>query len=99
MSDQSVQSAQTLMPATTVLSPQDIERFGHDPLATFRTNLASVEERITRACVRAGRDRTSVRLLPITKTVPAHILRYAYEAGMHSFGENKMQEATSSTRH
>lgn len=74
-------------------SVEDVQRFGDDPLATFRLNLESVEERIAGACARAGRDRGSVRLLPITKTVPAHILRSAYEAGIHSFGENKVQEA------
>ncbi|WP_414471027.1 YggS family pyridoxal phosphate-dependent enzyme [Microvirga sp. M2] len=77
------------------LSPDDIERFGSDPLSSFRANLASVEERIARACERAGRERASVRLLPVTKTVPAHILRFAFEAGMSSFGENKIQEAVS----
>ncbi|MGH7071959.1 MAG: YggS family pyridoxal phosphate-dependent enzyme [Acetobacteraceae bacterium] len=95
MTGESAQPGQTSSPAATALSPEDIERFGHNPLATFRTNLASVEERITRACARVGRGRTSVRLLAITKTVPAHILRYAYEAGMRSFGENKVQEAAS----
>ena len=79
----------------TPLSPEDIERFGPDPLAAFRANLATVEERISRACDRAGRDRASVRLLPITKTVPAHILRFAHMAGISSFGENKIQEAAS----
>lgn len=78
----------------TPLSPEDVRRFGPDPLDTFRANLASVEERIARACARAGRDRASVRLLPITKTVPAHILRFAYAADMRAFGENKIQEAT-----
>jgi pyridoxal phosphate enzyme (YggS family) len=76
-----------------LLSPKDAERFGADPLAVFRTNLASVEDRIAHACARAGRARDTVRLLPITKTVPAHILRFAYEAGIRSFGENKIQEA------
>lgn len=77
------------------LSPEDIARFGPDPLVAFRANLASVEQRIVGACARAGRDRASVRLLPITKTVPAHVLRYAHEAGITSFGENKIQEASS----
>lgn len=83
----------TVLHAEARLSPEDIQRFGPDPLGTFRTNLASVEARIARACARAGRDRASVRLLPITKTVPAHILRFAHEAGIHAFGENKIQEA------
>jgi pyridoxal phosphate enzyme (YggS family) len=77
------------------LSPEDIERFGPDPLETFRATLRAVEARIAQACERADRDRASVRLLPITKTVPAHILRYAYEAGIRCFGENKIQEAMS----
>lgn len=76
-------------------SGEDIERFGLDPLSVFRANLARVEERIAQSCARAGRDRTSVRLLPITKTVPAHILRYAFATGIRSFGENKIQEASS----
>lgn len=75
------------------LSHEDIERFGVDPLVTFKTNLATVNERIYRACERCGRDPASVRLLPITKTVPAHILRFAFAAGIRSFGENKVQEA------
>ena len=75
------------------LSVEDIERFGPDPLGSFKANLAKVEERIARACERAGRDRAAVRLLPVTKTVPAHVLRFAFAAGIQSFGENKIQEA------
>lgn len=75
------------------LSAEDIARFGPDPLRRFRDNLAVVEDRITRACARAGRRRDQVRLLPVTKTVPAHILRLAHQAGIRSFGENRIQEA------
>lgn len=76
-----------------VLGAEDIARFGPDPLAMFRANLAGVEARITAACARAGRARDSVRLLPITKTVPAPVLRLAHAAGITRFGENKIQEA------
>jgi len=76
-----------------LLSPEDIRRFGSDPLSSFCSNLAAVEDRIARACARVGRDRASVRLLPVTKTVPAHVLRLAYAAGIADFGENKLQEA------
>lgn len=82
-----------LSPSDAPLSREDIARFGEDPLAAFRANLARVEERIADACHRAGRPRTSVRLLPITKTVPANVLRLAFAAGIRSFGENKIQEA------
>ncbi|MBU2232903.1 MAG: YggS family pyridoxal phosphate-dependent enzyme [Alphaproteobacteria bacterium] len=75
------------------LTPEDIDRFGEDPAEAFRANLAKVEKRIAQACARAGRDRASVRLLPITKTVPANVLRYAVAAGIRPFGENKIQEA------
>ncbi|NTJ66209.1 YggS family pyridoxal phosphate-dependent enzyme [Agrobacterium rhizogenes] len=76
-----------------LLSVVDEERFGSDPASMFRSNLAAVEDKIAMACTKSGRDRKFVRLLPITKTVPAHILRYAYQAGIRDFGENKIQEA------
>ncbi|MFB9981363.1 YggS family pyridoxal phosphate-dependent enzyme [Mesorhizobium kowhaii] len=81
--------------SSAALSQEDLERFGPDPAQRFSANLAAVEMRIAKACDNAGRDRASVRLLPITKTVPAHILRFAFTAGIRSFGENKIQETTS----
>lgn len=75
------------------LSPEDIARFGPNPQASFLENLAQVEDRIAAACARAGRPRSDVRLLPVTKTVPAHVLRLAHAAGVHAFAENKIQEA------
>lgn len=85
-------SPDTADPAAS-LTADEIARFGPDPLATFRANLAAIEGRIAAACARAGRDRSQVQLLPITKTVPAHVLRLAHAAGMRAFGENKVQEA------
>jgi PLP dependent protein len=35
----------------------------------------------------------SVRLIAVTKTVPADIIRIAYAAGIRDFGENRIQEA------
>lgn len=75
------------------LSPADIARFGDNPADSFRHNLALVQDRIDAACRKASRDPATVRLLPVTKTVPAHILRLAVQAGITSFGENKLQEA------
>lgn len=59
----------------------------------FREHLADVHARIAAACVKAGRDPASVRLLPVSKTVPEARLRNAYAAGCHTLGENKVQEA------
>jgi PLP dependent protein len=82
-----------MTPCSPDLTPADTERFGADPLATFRVNLAQIEDRIAAACARAGRPRSDVRLLPVTKTVPAHVLRLAHAAGVRAFAENKIQEA------
>jgi len=62
-------------------------------LTDIKNNLATVKQKIADACVKAGRDPSSVRLLPVTKTVLAERLRIAYAAGCHEMGENKVQEA------
>lgn len=69
------------------------DRFGADPAATIGANLAAVRGRIEAACLRAGRDPRTVRLLPVSKTVPAEIVRVAAGLGLAGFGENKVQEA------
>ena len=61
--------------------------------AEITANLASIQARIHAACAACGRDPASVRLLPVSKTVPAERLHYAYEAGIRLLGENKVQEA------
>ena len=59
----------------------------------FRTNIAEVERRIAAAAERAGRDRTDIELLPVSKTVPQERIRLAVAAGCTKLGENKVQEA------
>ncbi len=59
----------------------------------FKANLASIRERIAAAELAAGRAKGSVRLLPVTKTVPEDRLRLAIAAGVVWLGENKVQEA------
>ena len=58
----------------------------------LRDNLYEVEERIQEACRRAGRDRSEVTLVAVSKTKPAEMLREAYDLGVRVFGENKVQE-------
>lgn len=55
-------------------------------------NLAAVRARISAACDRAGRDPSSVRLVAVTKTWSAEVVRAAYAAGLRDFGENYAQE-------
>ncbi len=62
-------------------------------LNEIKTNLATIQQKIADACAKAGRDRSSVRLLPVTKTVPTERLRIAFAAGCEEMGENKVQEA------
>ena len=58
----------------------------------IRQNIDQIEERICRACERAGRDRHSVTLICVTKTKPLEMLKEAYEYGQRDFGENKVKE-------
>lgn len=55
-------------------------------------NLDLIEKRICAACERAGRDRSSVTLICVTKTKPLEMLQEAYDKGQRDFGENKVQE-------
>ncbi|CAN5216466.1 YggS family pyridoxal phosphate-dependent enzyme [soil metagenome] len=75
------------------LAAEIAARFGADPERTLRDNLAAVEDRIASACARAGRPRSAVRLLPVSKTVPVEVVRLAVGIGMTTLGENKVQEA------
>ena len=55
-------------------------------------NLQQVEEKIAAACRRAGRDRSEVTLIAVSKTQPEAMIEEAYGAGQRDFGENKVQE-------
>ncbi|MCR5747265.1 MAG: YggS family pyridoxal phosphate-dependent enzyme, partial [Lachnospiraceae bacterium] len=55
-------------------------------------NLRKVEANIQEACRRAGRDRSEVTLIAVSKTKPVEDLMEAYNAGIRVFGENKVQE-------
>ena len=54
----------------------------------------AVLERITRAAQRARRDPAQVTLVAVSKTVSVPTLRLALEAGIRTFGENRVQEAS-----
>ncbi|RMX15602.1 YggS family pyridoxal phosphate-dependent enzyme [Vandammella animalimorsus] len=72
------------MPSSDALPPAQLQ---------MQRNLADMQQRIAAACARAGRDPSQVRLLPVSKTVPAEQLRLAHAAGLRMLGENKVQEA------
>ncbi|MBQ9360350.1 MAG: YggS family pyridoxal phosphate-dependent enzyme [Lachnospiraceae bacterium] len=58
----------------------------------IRENLEEVEKKIQQACDKAGRDRSEVTLIAVSKTKPIEDLMEAYNAGIRVFGENKVQE-------
>ena len=55
-------------------------------------DLQQVKNRIEAACVTAGRDPAGVRLLAVSKTFGADVVRDAHAAGQTAFGENYVQE-------
>jgi len=58
-----------------------------------KQRLQAVMERIRQACERSGRDPQDVRLVAVSKTMPAERVRRAVAAGVQILGENYVQEA------
>ena len=61
-----------------------------EPLAV---RLADVRARLAAAAQRSGRNPDEVRLIAISKTHPAAVIRQAVESGAADLGENRVQEA------
>lgn len=60
----------------------------------LQENYSQVEARIRAACERAGRSRSEVTLIAVSKTKPASMIEEIYSYGQRDFGENKVQELT-----
>ncbi len=58
----------------------------------IKENLSVVEEKISEACKKSGRNREEVTLIAVSKTKPMEELQEAYDQGIRLFGENKVQE-------
>lgn len=58
----------------------------------LRDSLDQVEQRIALACSRAGRKRSEITLIAVTKVFPVARMLEAYELGIRHFGENYVQE-------
>jgi len=59
---------------------------------SISANISSVQERITAAARRAGRNLDDVILMAVSKTQPPERIYEAYGAGLRTFGENRVQE-------
>jgi len=60
---------------------------------TLAARLAKIEAEIARAANKANRNAQEIKLVAVSKTHGAEIIREAIEAGARVFGENKVQEA------
>ncbi|ABB23366.1 YggS family pyridoxal phosphate-dependent enzyme [Pelodictyon luteolum] len=56
------------------------------------SNLLEIRRRVHDAARAAGRDPSAVRLIAVSKTKPAGMIREAFDAGQTLFGESYLQE-------
>jgi pyridoxal phosphate enzyme (YggS family) len=75
-----------------VATGAEIEELDPAEIAAFQARHRAVLERIGAAARRAGRDPAEIRLVAVSKTVPAERLRAAVAAGLTVLGENRVQE-------
>ncbi len=71
-----------------------VRGYGGPSVETIAQNLRSVQERVTEAALKAGRDPASVEIVAVTKGFDTHVIEAAYSLGLRHFGENRVQEAT-----
>jgi pyridoxal phosphate enzyme (YggS family) len=64
-----------------------------DRRAELAAALAALEQRLAAACAAAGRPRSDVVLIAVTKTRPAGDVQLLRELGVRDMGENRDQEA------
>lgn len=61
-------------------------------MTALEENLERLEAEIAAACRAAGRPRSEVELMAVSKTHPASAIAEATELGLYLFGENRVQE-------
>ncbi len=61
-------------------------------MASIAVNIQDIHEQIKAACLSAGREPESVRLIAVSKTKPASQIKEAFLAGQIEFGESYVQE-------
>jgi len=56
------------------------------------TNIEELQNRISQACERAGRDASEITLVAVSKTKPIDDIKTAFGCGQIHFGENRAKE-------
>ncbi|MFI9272437.1 YggS family pyridoxal phosphate-dependent enzyme [Kitasatospora sp. NPDC052896] len=75
------------------MTNQQEQEFPGERLAQLRAGLDAVERRIDAACAAAGRPRSEVTLIVVTKTYPASDTRLLASLGVREVAENRDQDA------
>ncbi len=81
------------MARTLATKPVGGKAARHNTAMSLADRLTALHCRIAAAALAAGREASVVRLLAVSKTLPAERLREAYAAGQRAFGESYVQEA------
>src|SRR5262245_29889815 len=68
-------------------------------MRSISNHIVEVDQRISRAAARCGRDRHSVRLVAVSKTQDSATVGAAADAGLVDFGENYLAEALPKIAH
>ena len=61
-------------------------------MTSLKENLERLESAIEQACRRAGRSRSEIEVMAVSKTYPASTICEAAALGLQLFGENRVQE-------
>lgn len=64
-------------------------------MGNITDNIRYINERITIAAQKSGRNREDITFLAVTKTVPAEFINEAIDSGITDVAENKVQELLS----
>lgn len=62
-------------------------------MSGIASNLQLIRSQVVAAAEASGRDPREIKLIAVSKTHPAEVIREAIAAGVSVFGENKVQEA------
>ncbi len=61
-------------------------------MTSIEQNIRMIEERVDASARKTGRSRSDITIIAVSKTVDAAAVSEAYQAGIHDFGENRVQE-------
>lgn len=59
---------------------------------TIDKNIEKINKNIYKAAVKSGRNAKDIKIVAVTKTITTDLMGYALEKGLHTFGENRVQE-------